>query len=590
MSNPEGTTTPEAQSETKTFSGEALAEELEAIQGKPEAGQPKVESETAPNPYERFSDEQLQTIRGNLIDSVAQSITNSDEFDRSSQNLLNVVRETRRRVPEDQRPEEPVDTESTIYPTQLDVADIDAIAQKIIASGSANAVDVGYAWSNGEHAVRISPNREDKEWRKEELAKVNIAKKVMMQMIRLKAPGYDDYRLGEYKDLVDLEEKEAKSKEKLPFRASSFEEAEKISRGFSEDFVMNLLNEVLTNPEGEATVLKVFLDKVPATQDDYEAAQKPGTLADIHSQIRAMIADNLKIAVSGELGRGERKLLVDARTRYQQELRDGDPDGREFFSKVAAGAHARGQDIQFEGLPIPIPGEPRPINILSTDGKVRGVRPNIRFQEEVSGQFIHWSSDSYAKAKAEGRNQNTEMTKRIYLNPRPEDSVKVFSALMKAANESGLTVHGKMLDRAMELCQDTQRAARGEKISLRADGIVLYASDAEADKILELVKALPEDLQEAFVGRPSPKIPTQIAEGIALGSEPTTDAPESLTSHRTKALEEAGSRTLQRLGLAEGQKVPPQLKVQAHRIFLAEFKKLAPDYDINPDNFSFNLN
>lgn len=377
--------------------------------------------------------------------------------------------------------------------------------------------------------------------------------------------------------------------EGMKFKARTFEEAEKLKKGFSDQFIDGFLDDELKGATGETTLLKNYLDQVPATAEDAEFVRNPDSMSDIHEQIRDMIADHLKIAVAPGTDPRAVEFLSGKKQDYLEKLRAGSEAAKRFFHDVVdRSKRVSTRDISLGHISVPT--EKGEVDILSAKESVPGVRPNIRIQEELAGEFVHWSTDKYVLAKVRGELKDSDTTKRIYLNPSAEDSVKLFTVIMTTANEAGMKVHGKMLDRSLEAAGETRRAARGDAISHRADGIVMYVSDAEADALLSMVEAISKDTPDTFKGRSAAKIPIKIAEGIAVGSEPVTEkgTTESLTSHREKLLHETKEETKKQLGVGQHEKIPPQLTAQARKVFRDRFRQVAAKHGVNADNFAFN--
>lgn len=373
----------------------------------------------------------------------------------------------------------------------------------------------------------------------------------------------------------------------------SFEEARNLQRRFGGDFALSAINDSLAVADGaEVYGIKSFLDKVEATPEEIEFAETPESASEFHRQLAEMIAKNLKVAAGPNVPQATREAVARQKQAYLDGLETRIQGGADFYKQVHNGERVKGQHSKksLRGMSLMRNGDPSTSkDLLYTGDKIPGIRPNIRVQEEAAGQFVHWSTDKYVKGKLDGSLDDKAVTSRIYLNPSPEAAVKVFSSLMIAANEAGLTVSGKVWDRAEESIGVIMSQKAGEKPTVRADGIVLYATEAEADELLSLVEALSKDTPDLFEGRPTPKVPVKVGEGIAVGSEPVTDkGVESLTSHRAKVLEETVRRTKVALRLSPGEKLDISHRAVAGKFFETEWQKAAAENNIDPDNLAFN--
>lgn len=123
---------------------------------------------------------------------------------------------------------------------------------------------------------------------------------------------------------------------------------------------------------------------------------------------------------------------------------------------------------------------------------------------------------------------------------------------------------------------------------MRADAIVLYATDDEADSILELALAVYKQYPDLFQGRSLPMMVTEVAPGVGVGEEPKETDGHSLTSHRVALVEAVANSAKQRLGLKEHEKVPPHLLAQAVRLFRTDLPRYCKANHVDPHNLSFN--
>jgi hypothetical protein len=109
-------------------------------------------------------------------------------------------------------------------------------------------------------------------------------------------------------------------------------------------------------------------------------------------------------------------------------------------------------------------------------------------------------SDGRVQEKMAGT--STILDKRIYLNPDMEATPRLFEQLLQAANQAGISIQLKMVQRATEALNAHLKAAKGDEVGLRGDGIVVYTDGEHADDTLAMVLALAQDNSDAFRGRP----------------------------------------------------------------------------------------
>ena len=212
------------------------------------------------------------------------------------------------------------------------------------------------------------------------------------------------------------------------------------------------------------------------------------------------------------------------------------------------------------------------------DGNTPGnVHANLFIQREIAGTFVHWTSKEYLKKRVAGN--KPPLTRRIYLNPRTQDAVRVFREVVDAASAANLSVKGKILDRSSEAnvmkAYNDQDAANRD---VRGDAIVLYAGEDEANELLAIAEQVLNQNPAAFKNRDVSSVPLKLAGGLAIGDEPGEKG-ASLTSHRAGVLEEVAS---------EVRNNDPGTKEARVKVFKALWKTAASQKNINPDNMAFN--
>jgi len=364
----------------------------------------------------------------------------------------------------------------------------------------------------------------------------------------------------------------------LKIRFNTFEEAQNTEKKFSDSFVDGCLQDNLT-VGSEQVGIKGYLDKVESTDRDDAIIADPEAIAGLYLSTTEMITRNLKIAVAKNPDEAKyqdrRAAIKDAKDRFMQKLEDeagGVADeivewseGRSRMFPVSA--------VEYSGLEI----DGR--DPLNAEGKqAEDFRPNIKVQRQMAGTFVMAYSDTRVREKMSKQDQ--ELGKRIYLNPDVVAVPEIFEQVLQAANEAGLSIQLKMFQRASEFAQAHLVRRKGKSMDgLRGDGIVIYVSDAQANEVLSMVLTIAKDKSEAFIGRKTSRIPQMVAEGIAIGDEPTQMSGTSLTSHREKIFSYAANYVKQKGKNGE----------EARELFRRCVAATAQANKVNPNNVAFNL-
>jgi hypothetical protein len=354
----------------------------------------------------------------------------------------------------------------------------------------------------------------------------------------------------------------------------SFERARQMSNPLTDEFILDALSHNLQKPGGErAYFLKTYLDNVPADASDKEYATTNSEVIQLRDELTDFVASELKIyappAYHSHMEDRKRVFF----TRLEQ--------GKRAFRDYVKGREARKDldenktphyALKFHGLDLMTEGG-KGVDLLETG--VKDIYSNLYAQREIMGTFVHWSSDEYVQKKISG--DKPKLTRRIYLNPRPQDSVKVFSDVIHAVEAAGLAAKGKIYDRVSDSLVMKRYDSVGEEYDTRGDCIVLYAASDEADQLLRVVEGVYRAHESAFAGRGLSSIPLEIEPGFGLGDEPMH--PGSLTSHRCDALEKVLKE------VRESGETEPSAQV---RLFRRLWQSEAALENINPNNLAFN--
>lgn len=355
----------------------------------------------------------------------------------------------------------------------------------------------------------------------------------------------------------------------------TFEEARKIARPVPDELVAGALTSDLRKPGGpkEFTV-KGFLDNVPADTADKKFVTDSADAIRFREELSDFVVGELKVHASDDV----KGYIETRKNAFFNRLEAG----KRAFRKYVAGREARMDlnqnpvprtDIDFYGFTVDVGGG-NSIDLL--ESSVKNARANIYIQREIMGGFVHWSSQQYVERKISG--DRPKMTHRIYLNPKPQESVKVFRDVVHAIEASGLAAKAKIYDRTFDSGPMKAYDSNVDELSVRGDGIVIYGTDDEAEALLKLVERQYDTHEAAFEGRGLSSVPFEIAPGFGIGDEPEA-AGTSLTSHRADVIETVLSKV--RASGVDG------LYAQ-QMLFRRLWRQEAAKEGINPDNPAFN--
>ena len=363
----------------------------------------------------------------------------------------------------------------------------------------------------------------------------------------------------------------------LQIKFHTFEEAQTAEKGFSDSFIDGAIGDGL-KVGNESKEIKGYLDSVEATENDNEIIANPDTIAALYLKTTDMLARNLKIMAVRNADPAKdaarKSIIKSAKDSFLATLHNETSTAAKGIVdwSTSKSNHFPVKAMEYHGLEID--GE----DLLYAESKhADDIRPNIKIQRQIGGAFIMAYSDNRVREKMQ--KQDEVLGKRIYLNPEAFATPDVFEQVLTTANQAGLSIQLKMYQRAPEFAQAHRKRAKGDtKDGLRGDGIVIYADEAQANDVLALVLAVAKDKPEAFVGRKTSRVPQNVAEGIAVGDEPTQMKGTSLTSHRVKVLEYAA--TYVRQSGKTGQ--------EARELFKKCLVATAEANKVNPKNIAFN--
>jgi hypothetical protein len=318
--------------------------------------------------------------------------------------------------------------------------------------------------------------------------------------------------------------------EQLQIRFTTFEEARMAPKKFSDEFIDGCLDHM--HRVGEQTMgTKGFLDKVETTPADEAIISDPESIAATYLATTDMLARNLKLLTKPGMAVGRKHQLKTAKEAFLTDLAAESQTAADEIVSWSEGQTKRFPVAATEYRGLEVDGQD-PLN--AADKGADDFRPNLKIQRQIGGTFIMGYSDKRVGEKLQGTDEDA--TQRIYLNPDLLATPKIFEQLLEGANQAGISLQLKMLQRAPELAEAHLRRTSGQPVdALRGDGIVIYTDSESANTVLELALAVAKDHPEAFVGRKTSRIPQRVAEGVAVGDEPQVRG-KSLTSHREEII------------------------------------------------------
>jgi len=365
--------------------------------------------------------------------------------------------------------------------------------------------------------------------------------------------------------------------ESIKIYATTFAEAQARPKNFSDETVDDMLNQKL-HVGRQQTEIKEWLDNRESTIADDEVIASKDRIASLATVTTQMVARNLKFKVAEH---------TDA-TEHQERLQTVKVAKDEFITKllgdiptveaqIKSWSPSKGKNdypnraLQFKGLKVDGADLLDSETLGPTD-----VRPNIKIQRQGGYAFIMAYTDNRVAEKMQ--HTDKQVDKRIYLNPDIEAAPEIFEEIFQAANAAGMSLQLKMWQRVSELSSAHEKRSKGDVAdALRADGIVMYVDDAQADEALSLVLAIAQDRPEAFLGREVSRIPTSVAEGVAVGAEPGI-SDKSLTSHRAEIL----------IHIADQVRASGKTGQDARDSFRRGIAYLAHKENYDPNNIAFN--
>lgn len=355
----------------------------------------------------------------------------------------------------------------------------------------------------------------------------------------------------------------------------TFEDAAKIPRDWSEIVDEYTTTGSLRAGNFSTPYVKFYMDQLDPTGADFEITQDPARLAVLYSATSRVVVRNSKVfvqrSIGGDATKANAKQVADS---WRGDMTENNEEveaaivawckgGKGDRYPVAATQYRSSESVKHFGVDIFDAMSPLP----------EGIRSNIRIQRQLMASFIMAYSDSRVREKVS--KQAGDLTRRIYLNPDFEATPEIFEEILAFANENGHAIQLKMLQRVDELASNYRK---GDRATVRGDGIVVYAGESTANIVLEKILQIAERNPQAFVGREISRIPQVVADGIAVGDEPVGAKGASLTSHRSVIIESALDE-VRSAGLSGP---------EARKKFLSALETRCENENVKYENIAFN--
>lgn len=252
------------------------------------------------------------------------------------------------------------------------------------------------------------------------------------------------------------------------------------SHPLSDQFIIDVINnELKIGNKKEST--KGYMDHEIPDQSDRKFMADPEAVSDFHDQLTDLLSHHLKV-FAPEANETQKGMLEVVKQGFIHNIKQKNQSVRSSVKDIYSGKSRRVSmsDLSYKGFTVT--GSNNKTYDLLEESLPGSTRANMKMQEGLECNFIHWRSSELLKQKFNG--EEPELKKRIYLNPKSEEAVEIFDKLITAAEQANIPMVGKILDRGIEALAMLKRSD-DEKLN-RTDGIVLVAGDKDANELLEL--------------------------------------------------------------------------------------------------------
>jgi hypothetical protein len=377
----------------------------------------------------------------------------------------------------------------------------------------------------------------------------------------------------------------AKFGEGLVEQEDLFQKSAEQNHAFSDSFILRTINNDFEMGGNKNIGPKGYLDKYLSDPSDKTFMADSETVADFHDQLTGLLERHLNV-YAPDATDAQIQLLATSKNDFLRHIKRRNTDVREGIQDVYNGKTNRINTAQLSYKGFNVMGQNGKNYSLLEESLPGTTRANMKVQEGLEGNFIHWHSSELMKAKQRG--EAPSLDRRIYLNPQSKEAVEVFDKIISAAEQANIPMIGKIMDRSSEAIA-MHNLADDSKVN-RGDGIVLVTNEGNSNELLSLVEAIYQDNPNAFANRAVSKVPYRIADGIAIGVEPKQPGEAlSLTDRALRILDEARQSTRDQLNLQlQYDTIPPGQESLAIDLFRDAFEKSSQNYGANPNNIAFN--
>ena len=317
-----------------------------------------------------------------------------------------------------------------------------------------------------------------------------------------------------------------------------------------------------------------WVEELSAPEDLHDL--EPSSLAGFYSNLadfinhRVDLINLLPRSRSAEEIRQQRKYLDDYASLITRK-------NGAFQELVSSGSYPDQKDFSrsfvFNNLNIRL-GD-RSYDLSRSWGWAGDLMSNIRVEGPL---FVSHATEAMANQMVACAGKELPLHYGIYLNPRINQTFEVANWLSDAFENENLLVISEIMNRAFEVSQ------RHHTSWHRIEGITVYCNRYHANRVLEIILECFKRNYDSFKDRPSLKLATPIAPGIAVASQAGWDVMGySFSANRANIIDEAWKDFLSQESYAAST-VSHQSIYAFRQVLETRLRKEG----INPRNISFN--
>ncbi|MYB40290.1 hypothetical protein F4X86_03450 [Candidatus Saccharibacteria bacterium] len=316
-----------------------------------------------------------------------------------------------------------------------------------------------------------------------------------------------------------------------------------------------------------------WVEDLPSAEDRRDL--EPAALADFYGGLADFISSRAALVdvSSGLRSPQEMDLLRGCLGDYSSRITQKAENFREL---VSGGGYPSQQDFEknfvFNGLNIKVGDKVR--DLCHGLGWSGDLMSNI----DVRPLFVSYWTEAMAHQKVVFAGKTLPLHYRIYLNPELSRTLEIAGRLSDAFEHENLHVMHEIMNRPYNVAQ-----YRGRIGGVRTEGITVYCNRYHANRALEIILECFEDNYDFFKDRPTPKLATPVAPGVAVAShEGFETMGYSFDSHRSNIITDAWEDFASQNG-GMAMTVSHQSIHAFRQVLETEFRK----HRINPRNIAF---